>query len=237
MEEFARFKAREWENWLLFCCYPVLLNILDKKYLNLWLLFSQAVYLLSQTVVSRDHVNVADALIKHFIAGCQEEYGEISMTFNLHILYHFAEHVARWGPIFVSSAYCFEAFNGMLKKVIHSQGGIPHQVMRAISWEQCLHILEPIVSQNARDFVKVKIKKERRRENPVGSSVLLGTSKKFSPTEEERWLCERDERNVDSCEAFDSLLKDTCVFFRILNASQKRQLCCSANRQKHCHHS
>ena len=77
----------------------MLSGILPDKYLKLWLNFSHAVYLLSQTTITHAQANAADIIIKYFLAKSQEYYGETCIVFNMHIVYHLAEHVARSGPI------------------------------------------------------------------------------------------------------------------------------------------
>ncbi|KAJ1519037.1 hypothetical protein ONE63_011280 [Megalurothrips usitatus] len=214
LDEKPRWKAREFENWLLFYCAVVLKGILPNKYIDIWLLLAQAVHILSSTKISHDHLNIADALIKKFLIETQEAYGEVSMVYNLHILYHLPEHVARWGPLGTSSAYCFENFNGVLKRVIKSQQGIPNQVVRAMSWDQAKNILRPHVSDKARSYV-ASLSKSKDKGIRVGSlSVLVGKSEVFSPDENERWLCENSGQNVDgdSCEVFKRLIQDKCVY-------------------------
>ncbi|KAJ1529963.1 hypothetical protein ONE63_006691 [Megalurothrips usitatus] len=138
LSERKRYTARESHNWLMYYCVPVLTGILDERYLKVWLLLIQAVYLLTQTDISINQINCADVLITSFLIQTQNLYDVTDMSFNLHILKHLVAHTMRWGPAFASSAYCFEDGNGRLKRIIHSNQGIPHQVIRAFSWEQSL---------------------------------------------------------------------------------------------------
>ncbi|KAK3922584.1 Halomucin [Frankliniella fusca] len=211
LNERARAKARELNNWLLYCMYPVLCGILPQKYLKLWLFFAQAVYLLSQSVIPYSHVNTADALLKHFIYISQQYYGETCMVFNMHLLTHLAEHVARWGPLWATSAYCFENFNGFLLKIVRSQNGIAHQIIRALSWRQSLDIIEPFVSEKAKHFVK-SLTKQRKNSVEVDGCLLLGNSSQFSPSDEERWFCDGLGYDIASCEEYAQLAKNNCVF-------------------------
>lgn len=211
LDEKVRWKARELENWLLFCCIPVLTGILPNKYLKLWLLFAQAVYLLSLVAVTHENVNSADALLKHFLCLSQEYYGDVFMVFNMHLLTHLAEHVARWGPLWAASAYCFESFNGYLLKVIHSQAGIPNQVIRAISWQQSLLMLEPHVSDKARQYVRT-LPKQKVRGMEVDGCILYGVASSFTPSNEEKWVCERMGIDLQSCEQYEKLMRNDCIF-------------------------
>ncbi|KAJ1524647.1 hypothetical protein ONE63_011130 [Megalurothrips usitatus] len=205
--EKVRYKARELGNLLTCVIIPILTGILPQKYLKLWLILAQAVYLLSQAVVTQSHVNTADVLLKYFVCVSQQYYGEVCMVFNMHILTHLAEHVARWGPLWATSAYCFENFNGFLLKIIRSQNGIPNQVVRALSWRQSLQTLEPHVSEKARQYVR-SLPKQRKTGTEVDGCLLLGNPSLFSPTDEEKWFCDRLRCNVDSCEEYPKLIRN-----------------------------
>ncbi|KAE8741054.1 hypothetical protein FOCC_FOCC013424 [Frankliniella occidentalis] len=218
--ERARYKARELDNWLSHCIIPVLTGILPQKYLKLWHLLAQAIYLLSLRSVSYSHVNTANALLKHFIYISQQYYGEGCMVFNMHILSHLAEHVARWGPLWAASAYCFENYNGYLLKIIRSQQGVPHQVIRALSWQQSLQTLEPQVSEKARHYVK-SLTKKRSTENEADDCVLLGKASVCIVSDEERWFCERLGCDISSCEEYSKLVKNNCVFSKPIRNSKK----------------
>ncbi|KAK3910858.1 Halomucin [Frankliniella fusca] len=216
--EKARYKARELDNFLSYVIIPVLTGILPQKYLKLWLLLAQAVYLLSLTSVSHSHVNTANALLKHFIFVSQQYYGATFMVYNMHILNHLAEHVARWGPLWAASAYCFENYNGYLLKIIRSQQGVPHQVIRAVSWQQSLRTLEPLVSEKARQYVK-SLPTKKKEGIEMDGCVLLGRSSLFNATEEERWFCERLECNIMLCEEYSKIIKNKCVFTKQLQGT------------------
>lgn len=217
LDEKPRYKARELENFLLFCIIPVLTGILPDRYLKMWLLFAQAVYLLSLAKTSHSQINTADILLKKFMVQWQEAYGNASMNFNCHIIYHLAEHVSRWGNIWASSAYCFEAFNGELKKVIKSQQGIPNQVIRSLSWQQAMQILETQASQKAKDFVRsISASKSAQQKGlRVGdNSVLLGKPKPNVPTDEELYLWQNEgiDTDVNSVEVYKKLLHKKTVY-------------------------
>lgn len=214
LSERAWFSAKECNNFLMFECIPVMKNILGDVFLNIWLLLLQALYLLSQNEVSLDHCNVASALITHFLVKTQQYYGEANMSHNLHLLKHLAAHIFRWGPSWASSAYAFEAGNGDLKKLIHSVACIPHQILRAFSWSQALKLLEPHVSQMARNYVQsiVEPKSSHQKSVKVQDCRLIGGSKEPVLSEEDVFLCEQQGHDVGNLCEYKELIYKQCLF-------------------------
>lgn len=205
--------ARELENWLLLYSVPVLSGILKAKYLNHWKLLVQAVYLLLQTKLTAEDCRNAHILLSHFIVKTEELYGKSMMTFNLHILSHLADHVLRWGNLQFSSAFCFEAANGLLKQLIHAQRGIPHQIKRALSHRLAFQLLQAECSSRYTDGFLEKIKKKPLvRCLTVKNCHYIGSSKSFDANDEEKWLLEQAGYDYGSFVLYDKVIKDKIVY-------------------------
>ncbi|XP_051176780.1 uncharacterized protein LOC127291625 isoform X1 [Leptopilina boulardi] len=147
-------KAKEWENWVLYFSLPILTTVLpseNKKYAEHWSLFVEALHLLLKDDIKIWEIDLADKLLHEFVAGIEKIYSAASMTFNVHLLLHLAKTVYYWGPLWAFSAFAFESGNGKLLKVIHASKGVHHQICRRISLQYCHLSLKdriyPIASQ------------------------------------------------------------------------------------------
>ncbi|XP_049528985.1 uncharacterized protein LOC125947754 [Dermacentor silvarum] len=128
-------KAKEFENWILFYSLPVLDGILNKSCIRHWACLVEALHiLLMRSITSSDLVR-AEELLLEFHVVAQVLYGKRCMTFNLHQVTHIAKSVRHWGPLWAHSAFPFEAGNGTLKAVVKAANGIPHQICRMIQVE------------------------------------------------------------------------------------------------------
>ncbi|XP_077521119.1 uncharacterized protein LOC144132521 [Amblyomma americanum] len=125
-------KAKEWENWILFYSLPVLEGILEKKYLDHWAHLVEAIQILVQEKISSSDLNVAEVYLVTFHGYAQHLYGKECMTFNMHQLLHLTKSVRHWGPLWAHSAFPFESGNGTLKQAVKAANGIPQQVCRVL---------------------------------------------------------------------------------------------------------
>ena len=113
-------KAREWENWILYYSLPIIMLFLDKKYLLDWLLLVEAIYILFKSKITLAEVEKADELLHMYLASTEKLYSTTAMTFNVHLLLHLARSVYNWGPLTSHSAYGFEDGNRQLLQIIHA---------------------------------------------------------------------------------------------------------------------
>lgn len=223
LQEKPRFSARELHNWMMFCVVPILSGILREKYLKLWLLLIQALYFLYQTNVRSENLPAADTLINMFVILTQDYYHEIDMTFNMHILKHLVAHVLRNGPLWATNAYCFEDGNGKLKQIIHSNCGIPHQIVRALSWQEAMKILEGVVSEKAKDYVTTISQPESHKQNSlkVASARLIGKTEEFKPSPEERYQFENKGHVLENLVCYPKLIVKNCTYTDDQNRSTR----------------
>ncbi|XP_077499274.1 uncharacterized protein LOC144110296 isoform X1 [Amblyomma americanum] len=128
-------KAKEFENWLLFYSVPALGGILSSQYLQHWACLVEAVHIMLEPKVSFPDLTLAETLLLDFCAHAQILYGKECMTYNMHQLLHIGKSVRHWGPLWAHSAFPFEAGNGTLKEAVKAANGIPHQVCRVLQIE------------------------------------------------------------------------------------------------------
>lgn len=111
-------KAHELKAWLFHYSIPIMETMLSPLYFQHCMKFFYSIYVLNQASVSPENINLAEDLLKDFVALFSDSYGEENMTANLHRLSHLAEIVRKFGPLFVTSCLPFENANGILKKLV-----------------------------------------------------------------------------------------------------------------------
>lgn len=125
------YKASEWKNFLLYYSLPCLQNSkFPKEFLSHWCLLIRGIYIfLKPFVAERDIVN-GEKLLKKFVADVDKLYGKELYKFNVHLILHIAECVRKFGPLWAPSTFCYEHYNGVLKKMFHNSRGIPQQICK-----------------------------------------------------------------------------------------------------------
>lgn len=136
---YYKYKASEFYNWLLFYSFPTLENYLPAVYFQHWLLLVIAIYTLLQKTNSE--LREAEILLKLFVRGTGTLYGDRQFTYNVHQLLHLVLCVKRWGPLWATSAFPFENFNGILAKMIHGTKNIGQEITSIISTVLGVHTL------------------------------------------------------------------------------------------------
>ncbi|KAJ1526574.1 hypothetical protein ONE63_008161 [Megalurothrips usitatus] len=191
------FNAREWENWTLYFSIPLFINILPERYLRHWVLFVQGYYLLMLSERKKSETDVSHELMKCYVNGVFQLYGKKENTYNVHISLHAAANAQRWGNAYCVSTYAFENGNKILKSKINAQRGIPHQIIRSLSRDLALNVLRAEASTAQTDEYRSTIARKVKKCFFAGP-VQCFRPRKFIPSEEERWYCERENVNVDS---------------------------------------
>lgn len=141
LAELRQWKASEWRSWLLFYSLPVLNGVLQPCYLKHLGLLVSAVYLLLKENVTFQDINKADNMLFEFVARFQLLYGEVSMTFNVHLLTHLAKSVKLWGPLWAHSAFVFENANGGLLKLVHGTKCVALQIVNKFLLHRAIPLL------------------------------------------------------------------------------------------------
>ncbi|KAE8741238.1 hypothetical protein FOCC_FOCC013225, partial [Frankliniella occidentalis] len=216
LKDMAYWKAREFENWILFFSLIVLLSVLPMKFWTHWSYLVQAVYLLSRECVSCQDVNNAHRLIQLWVSDVEKLYGEKYMTYNVHIFSHLAENVARWGPTWAVSTYCFESAIGNLKNILHAQRGVPHQVHRNLSYKQAKHILINTCSTPGTEVFLESIKSKPNKMTKylsLNECVVIGKGEDFLPNDEESFLISQcEEMQGDNFVTYSKIIASRCVY-------------------------
>lgn len=154
VKERKYWKASEWRSFLLFYALPVLSGILSKKYWNHLFLLVFGIYSLLQETISMVEVDSAENALKKFVMEFEKLYGKDNMTFNVHLMTHISASVRNWGPLWATSTFSFESFNGTLLKFFNGTTHVQQQIVkRFLKWRD-LTTKGDKYMKNAKDTAK-----------------------------------------------------------------------------------
>ena len=98
-----------------------------------------------QDEISEEDLETADAMLRIFLRGVGPLYGDEQYTYNVHQLTHLVLYVRRWGPLWATSTFAFENFNGMLGNMIHGSKNEVKEFLRQIFLAQGVQMLRNVV--------------------------------------------------------------------------------------------
>jgi len=128
LKEFADWKAIDCRSFILIYMLPVLDGLIPSRYFNnLRDLVSGYQILLHSTITAEELLQPEEHL-KNFVKKINRLYGDVHMTYNIHLCGHLARMVSRMGPLWCYSAYPFESENGHLVKLAKGTRGVITQI-------------------------------------------------------------------------------------------------------------
>lgn len=155
---FASWKGQEFRNFLNYYGLVVLRPYLSNAcYQNFLLLFCAVRLCSSKKYLSKLHV--AKTLFDAFILDFKKIYGSQYMSSNVHNLNHIVDDVSRFGPLDSISAYPFESFLGMLKKIIREGKEPLKQIANRLT--ERFHLDPHYIQLNEVDVPQIKRLKDR----------------------------------------------------------------------------
>ena len=131
-------KGSDRRNWLFYYGPLALKEILPARFYNHFLLYSEAVYTLSQKEIKFCEVRKAIEQLEKFVEDFELLYGIMNMTFNVHQLLHLGKCVYQWDPLWVYSTYPFENNNGNLLEMINGTQAVDIQIAK--KFIKCQHL-------------------------------------------------------------------------------------------------
>ena len=201
-------KAREWENYILYYSAPILLPLLSPTLFNHWLLLVESLYILLKDRIHIDELNKCYQMLDEFVKQTENLYDVTAMTFNLHQLLHITENVLNWGPLWTISTFSFESANYYLLRAIKASKGVTQQIIRFISINHKSLIIEKKVIPMAKNPV-VKYCNE----------ILAGRAQHVHCSDEIMYFhkssvieCIRNVILEDNVEIFLKCVKDHCLY-------------------------
>ncbi len=185
-EHSSHWKASECRSWLYYYSVPILETVLQKDYFQHYLLFVEAMFMLSMESLSVDHVDHCERLLMHFVCMYQTLYGDRFMTSNIHQLLHLCDCVRDFGPLWVTSCFSLEDLNGKLTKLFHGTQHPDIQIANAV----CTVLKMPLLSQGLKNNLELlnfynSLTTKGCTYNDSGSIQFLGCGRhiKLSPSE------------------------------------------------------
>lgn len=210
LSEYNQWKAKEWENWLLYYSSICFQLFLSKKYIKHWLLLVEASYICLKSDIPISQLNRANDLLYKFVYEMENHFSLLSMTYNIHQLLHIIKSVYDWGPLWAHSAFVFESSNYNLKKIIHSAKGVILQIVRHLNIQRYINKLEfelgYSISSSNLDFPNFIIPKQTLKVSKLNSITYFGQGK--SVPENIRQLVELSSE----AKSFSKVVIHGCLF-------------------------
>ena len=140
---FSKFyKASEYYNFILFYSLPAIVDHLPDVYLKHWILFVRALFILLQEQIRKiPDLEQAEVLLKLFVKQTETLYNDRELSYNLHQLQHLVLIVRRWGPLWATSAFPFENFNGFLANCVHGTKHMGQEIVNNLRIAQGIQAL------------------------------------------------------------------------------------------------
>lgn len=156
--------AYEWKEWTLVYSMYALLGLIDQKHLEMWQTFVLACKKITKPLVTKEDVMSADLLFIKFGKQAEKMLTKTRITPNMHLHCHLDECIANFGSIYGFWLFSFERYNGLLGSIPTNKKTIEVQLMTKFLQadtlltgvsnmpEECLSVLQPILTNQARDY-------------------------------------------------------------------------------------
>ena len=135
LSDLAHYKASEFKMFMLFYSLPCLWGTLPEDLFQHYLLLVQATYVLLSDQITVEQLHMCKKMLMHFCINLAVLYGPRYMTSNVHMLLHLCDKVRDLGPLWSTSCFYFEDFNGQLRTLFHGTQKIETQIAFAV----CVH--------------------------------------------------------------------------------------------------
>jgi len=113
-EGFSNLTANEWKNFFLIYARVVLWDFLDQEDRKILVHFSQACSILVRRIVTIKNLDDAHEHLIEILKLIETNYGEVSITPNLHLSLHLNKCCKDYGPLYSFWCFSFERMNGIL---------------------------------------------------------------------------------------------------------------------------
>lgn len=142
LSDFGYFKGSEFRTFLLYSGPVVLKYVIPSEQYNHFLLFHIASRLLCDEKYCQIYNTLANDMLKCFVEGVAEIYGEHHVIYNVHSLVHIAADVERFGHLDNFSSFPYESFMYSLKRLLHKNNQPLAQIYNRISEINCHNIVK-----------------------------------------------------------------------------------------------
>lgn len=201
----ADWKAKEWENWVLYYSVPLFeLICISDEILEHWIILVDALHIVLGKKIHPDDLKKAHKLLKKFMHRTEKLYTTQAMTYNLHQLGHIVKSVREFGPLQCHSAFPFESANYSMVQAIKSANGVIDQIIRYINLQKSVNILRKHVYPAAQEHVREYMNSMQR----TSISNCVKVSDKI-------YLCSLMKHNNIANHVttlYSKMIKDGCVY-------------------------
>ncbi|KAK3920011.1 DNA-directed RNA polymerase subunit beta' [Frankliniella fusca] len=209
MKNRSQMHGTEWRNWLLYYAPLCLHGLVAGRFIQTLECLSYGTYLLSQDIISQDHVALARDLITRYL----EEYDEFGIEksrLNIHALQHAHVSVRNWGPLWCYSTFNFESWNHRIMQTITSPKGALNQIVNRhlINFSVELAMNDQRISPEVKHMMKQILHKRRHSQAlHVGDhSYFLGKSVMRAPTQEEQRVLQLEGYETVNLNVFQKMI-------------------------------
>jgi len=162
LHEIKKFKATEFRQFLLYTGPVVLKNVLSKKLYQHFMLLHSAIYILLSDNASIPNWNqLARSCLIKFVKLTEKFYGSTFLIYNVHNLIHLADDAKQFGSLDNVSAFAFENYLQILKKMIRGQKLQLEQVVNRVSEIENSTLGSRLWIPSAKKYGAIKPKKGR----------------------------------------------------------------------------
>ncbi|XP_067019914.1 uncharacterized protein [Acropora muricata] len=155
-------------------------DVLDDEYYQHYALLVGGIVLLSGRSISPEQLDMAGNLLIHFVEMFDAYYGARYVLMNQHMLLHLRKSVMDHGPLWSSSLFVFEDWNGDISNYFHGTQHIASQIMTAvISHQQLPQLINKMPSGNAKDIIlKLQGQHQSKRTHLKDDFYAIGALKR-----------------------------------------------------------
>lgn len=134
LSEVKHWKATEFRNFLLYLGPMCLKGVLSTEKYHHFLLLHTSIYVLASNFAKyQEWVDLSGSLIDEFVEKIPLLYCKEFLVFNVHSLTHLAGDVLLHGPLDDFSAFPFENFMQVIKRLLRSKNSPLSQMVRRLS--------------------------------------------------------------------------------------------------------
>lgn len=166
VDKFRFWKGSDFRAFLLYYSLPIFKNLLPDKYYQHWFLLVASSYIFLKDAIAENEIDLGEIMLRSFVRDIGQLYGERCYTYNCHTMLHIPLLVRRWGPLWATSAFVFESFNGFIGDHIHGTKHIGKELIENIKISQSVAVLDNIVNSPSLNFLQFP--------RHAGNNALLG---------------------------------------------------------------
>ncbi len=135
LNEFKQWKATELRQFLLYSGLCMLRDIIPVKIYDNFVTLSVAITcLLRPDIVKQaQYVDYAENLLINFVKNFEVIYGAEQLVYNMHTLIHPAQDCRQFGPLDTISAFPFENYLDILKRLVRRPQNLIAQIVHRLS--------------------------------------------------------------------------------------------------------